>query len=449
MKTNQKLVTALVTIVAATATAHLMQRNGAEAARIGTPPADIQAASLLPGANPPDADTATPEPVRQPENFTVAAADLPGPAAEVVEPAVAPGAPLPTEAMATPDAAVETPADAETAAAPEPVAPVSDETETAAGTATAKPEPEPAVEVTPEPVILAAVTEAAPAAPRTSLAPVPDMPRPPADALAPAPLPETGIGLAKRMASTAEPAAAPAAVEPDAKRNEFGLTCGVILSAAEKPGGMVNLMLTAPCRGDEPITVRHDDLAFTARTNHLGTFAALIPALTREAAFTVAFADGTDSETQLNVPSADAVDRVVLQTAGETGLQIHALEFGAGYDTAGHVWAGQPRDPAAALNTGGGFITQLGDPSLDDAQMAEVYTFPADARTRDGVVRLSVETEVTAYNCGKEVGGRTLQRQADGSIKAVTLTLSMPDCDAIGEFLVLKNLLQDLKIAAN
>ena len=99
--------------------------------------------------------------------------------------------------------------------------------------------------------------------------------------------------------------------------------------------------------------------------------------------------------------------------------------------------------------SGGGFITQLGASSLEGGRIAEVYTFPADPRRRDGVVRLSIETEVTAYNCGKDIAGETIQRQADGKMNSVTVTLAVPDCDAIGEFLVLKNLLQDLKIASN
>ena len=81
--------------------------------------------------------------------------------------------------------------------------------------------------------------------------------------------------------------------------------------------------------------------------------------------------------------------------------------------------------------------------------MAEVYTFPKTAKTRDGVVRLSVEAEVTAYNCETEVTGTTIQRNGIGDVRPVELTLAMPGCEAIGEFLVLKNLLQDLKIASN
>ncbi|NHX28285.1 hypothetical protein HA397_30580, partial [Escherichia coli] len=65
------------------------------------------------------------------------------------------------------------------------------------------------------------------------------------------------------------------------------------------------------------------------------------------------------------------------------------------------------------------------------------------------VVRLNIEAEVTAANCGRELIGETLQPAADGTLTASEINLSVPGCDAAGEFLVLKNLLRDLKIASN
>ncbi|MDJ0628445.1 MAG: hypothetical protein QNJ44_09330 [Rhodobacter sp.] len=407
MKNKQRLVTALVTIVAATATAHLMQRNSSAEARIGAPP-PVQAALVVPLAVPSASVVSNELPVERPSR----------PAA-------------PTVARINP-----APADVEPA----------ETTPVAASDPAAEGAPEPPV---PDRVLLAAATEPVTPAPDQSLQAVPDMPRPPVDALTPTPLPSTGADLADRMAGTDRPDSASAESTGGPRRNEFGLTCGVILSASERPGAMVNLTLTAPCRGEEVITVRHGGLQFSGRMSHLGSYSALVPALAQDAEFTVAFPDGEVSTTQLTVSAANDVERVVLQTRGETGLQIHALEFGADYDMPGHVWAGQPRDAGSAIKTGGGFITQMGDPALDEAHLAEVYTFPADARIRDGVVRLSIEAEVTAYNCAKDIAGQTMQRQADGGMKSVTVTLAMPDCEAIGEFLVLKNLLQDLKIASN
>ena len=62
------------------------------------------------------------------------------------------------------------------------------------------------------------------------------------------------------------------------------------------------------------------------------------------------FADGETSTAGATVPDAAEISRAVLQWKGETGLQIHALEFGADYGGLGHVWYGAPGDPAVTVS---------------------------------------------------------------------------------------------------
>lgn len=81
--------------------------------------------------------------------------------------------------------------------------------------------------------------------------------------------------------------------------------------------------------------------------------------------------------------------------------------------------------------------------------LAEVYTFPSAKSVQDGVVDLSVEAEVTNTNCGLEIEAQTLEMTSNGQMKAHDLTLAVPDCGAIGTFLVLNNLVSDLKVASN
>lgn len=293
---------------------------------------------------------------------------------------------------------------------------------------------------------VAATDDVAPAGIETEL---PTMPDPPLAAMAADPLPDLGSGLALRMASVD---VAPSLPTPDlnnVQRNEFGLSCGAMLTASGTDAAMMSVTLTAPCRGGQTFTLRHGDLVYSDKLSDLGTYMADVPALLAEASVKVTFQDGSSSTADAHVPMAESIERVALVSQGRSGLQIHALEFGADYEDAGHVWSGQSRDPASAAKAGGGFVTVLGDPRIEDGYRAEVYTFPANTRNRQGVVRLSIETEVTAYNCNTEIQGQTLQRQANGTIKPVTLTLALPACDAIGEFLVLKNLLRDLRIASN
>ena len=68
---------------------------------------------------------------------------------------------------------------------------------------------------------------------------------------------------------------------------------------------------------------------------------------------------------------------------------------------------------------------------------------------QEGDVALSVEAEVSEANCGLEIEAQALELRGSGQVKTQNLTLAVPDCDAVGSFLVLNNLLQDLKVAQN
>jgi hypothetical protein len=141
-------------------------------------------------------------------------------------------------------------------------------------------------------------------------------------------------------------------------------------------------------------------------------------------------------------------DRVVVQWRGEAGIQVHAREDGADYGEAGHVWSGAARDVSAVAKGEGGFLTVLGDPDLPNPMQAEVYTFPSAFTESAKDVKLSVEAEVTDRNCGKEIRARAFQYDAGRNVSTQDLTLSVPGCDAVGSFLVLNNLLQDLTVAS-
>ena len=130
-------------------------------------------------------------------------------------------------------------------------------------------------------------------------------------------------------------------------------------------------------------------------------------------------------------------------------MELHAYEFGAGYGEDGHVWAQAPRSPDHALQGNGGFMSVLGDPALPAPMLAQVYSHPKGQALNADVVRVSIEVPITRTNCAADLNAETLQPGADGTMQATALTLAAPGCDGIGEFLVLKNVVRDLKIAAN
>jgi hypothetical protein len=223
--------------------------------------------------------------------------------------------------------------------------------------------------------------------------------------------------------------------------------CEITATGFVKNAAMVEVSMSAPCLPNERVTVHHRGMMFTQTTSSDGTLTATIPALDENALFIFAFSNGDGAVTQIKVPELRQFNRSAIQWKGYAGFEMHAREFGAEYGAAGHVWSGAARNSSYAQQ-GVGFLTRLGDMSAVDPLMAEVYSFPKRAGEQSGIVDLSVEAEVTALNCGQEIEAQTLE-VTDGDVKTHDLILSVPDCDAKDTFLVLNNLVQDLKVAAN
>lgn len=237
--------------------------------------------------------------------------------------------------------------------------------------------------------------------------------------------------------------------ESDAARQVPGCTAAApSFTAVSAAAAMVDLTLESPCHPNARVTLHHNGMMFTQTTNAKGQVSVSVPALAEVAVFMATFANGQSLSARVEVTSLSFYDRAVLQWKGDTGLGIHALEFGADYDEPGHVWSGARGDMAAAARGRSGFLVQLGDAASPDALLAEVYTFPSGTTSRSGDVELSVETEVSILNCSRKIEAQSIQIAPSGAARAQDLVLEMPECDEYGGYLVLKNLLEDLTIAA-
>lgn len=273
------------------------------------------------------------------------------------------------------------------------------------------------------------------------------LPAPPAAALARVPLPQPDVSALAGLTEDSSKNWSPDLQDLD--RSPFGLACDFTVSATAANAAQVRLSILAPCHGNEAVDIRHGDMMVTEVTSQFGSIEITLPALADPAEFTVSLADGSQSSAEISVPDVAEFDRVILQWIGETGLDIHALEFGADYGEDGHVWRQSPRSAEVATAARGGFITTLGAEDQAEGYRAMAYSFPTSSMRKHGVVRLNVEAEVTAYNCGQDMRAQTLQKTGGDWVRVSDLTLSVPGCDAIGDILLLKNLLQDLKIAQN
>ncbi|MGR3273323.1 translocase [Thalassococcus profundi] len=270
------------------------------------------------------------------------------------------------------------------------------------------------------------------------------VPKPPLDLQQLPKLPEPTVQLAR-----VEAPAAPQTADLPKDDVGAGFDCAVDLMAEPAAGAMVSLTLTAPCNGSERVTFHHHGLMFTEVTQPDGTLMVDVPALTESAMFIASFGNGASAVGRAQVTSLPFYDRVAVQWKGDSGLQLHAREFSAEYFGEGHVWSAAAGDVSRAASGDGGFITTLGSGTSPDALRAEVYSFPAGTARRSGEIALTVEAEITAVNCTSDVEAQTLELHKGGDLRVRDLTLAMPDCDSVGDFLVLKNLVEDLTIASN
>ncbi len=233
---------------------------------------------------------------------------------------------------------------------------------------------------------------------------------------------------------------------PDTSDKPPSQSCGVSVTATPSGLGLVDLLVAAPCYPNERLTVHHSGLKVTETTDIEGNLDLSMPALVDPAVIIVAFANGDGAVAQTEVPGLNEFDRVGLQWKGAAGFEVHAREFGALYGSQRDIWAGAPGDPVQALSGEGGFLIRLGDETAPDAMMADIYTYPSGASRHKGVVDLSVEAEVSLFNCGLEIEAQSLEMRDDGVVNR-ELTMAVPGCDTIGSFLVLNNLIEDLTVA--
>jgi len=225
--------------------------------------------------------------------------------------------------------------------------------------------------------------------------------------------------------------------------------CAMTATATPTAAAMVNVTLDAPCADNERVTVHHNGMMFTETTDSDGGLSVTVPAMTEQAVFIIAFSNGDGAVAQTTVPDLGRYDRVALQWRGRAGFELHAREFGADYGQDGHVWTGAPQNAAGMVAGRNGFAMRLGDSLSAEPLIAEIYTFPSGMTERTGTIDLSVEAEVTNGNCGLEIEAQSLEMMGGGRMKTQDLSLSVPDCDAVGSFLVLNNLVSDLKVASN
>ena len=240
--------------------------------------------------------------------------------------------------------------------------------------------------------------------------------------------------------------AVPAEQAPSDPQAE-GDACGISISAKAQPLAMVALTITSRCLPDEQIILHHSGLMFSHKTDAAGIAKMAVPALSAKAIFVATFDNGDGALTMIDVPDADQFQRVALQWQGTKGLQLHAYEAGAGYGSDSQLSLQTAPLDLGSTKANDRFFTKLGTADIADGFHAQVASFPSKDSGETQAIVLTVEAEITDENCGRTVVGEILRRNADNRSNGQQLTLYLPKCDAVGNFIVMGKILEKLEFS--
>ena len=226
----------------------------------------------------------------------------------------------------------------------------------------------------------------------------------------------------------------------------FGLPCGLAVTASAMPGAMVALDVMDPCRPDTDLTITHSGLRFGARTDKMGLVTLDLPALETPAFVTVQTADGAEAMAMAGLPDLGAYLRVAIIWEGDLGLDLHGFAQGAGFGEPGHIWRENPGDLAATMQGGDGVLTALGGPHGTRSLRAQVLTM---ARSRAAATRIALDIPIKPETCGLPLVAEAVQQTDTGALFRQPISLTLPGCDAVGDFLVLQNLFDPPRLVSN
>lgn len=254
-----------------------------------------------------------------------------------------------------------------------------------------------------------------------------------------APIAERAQPEAAAQPEIAAPTTSPAPL------SAFGLPCGLVATASAMPAAMVALDVMDPCRPEATLEISHANLSFSARTDVMGLLTVDIPALETPAFITIKSAED-EVMAIAGLPDLADFARVAITWEGDFGLELHAFEKGAEFGAPGHIWQDAPGRVADALAGNGGFLTRLGDPRIGPRQQVQVYTINrADAAD----LTLSLDIPIKPETCGSPLAARALQVTQGGAIDIWPIRVTLPGCEGVGDFLVLQNIFDAPRLAAN
>ncbi len=223
--------------------------------------------------------------------------------------------------------------------------------------------------------------------------------------------------------------------------------CSVELTTLSMTNARMKLAVAAPCHPNSEATFSYSGLQFRQRLGDSGRLELTLPAFSEFSEIDLILVDGTHASIGAYVAGLQSIERVGISWRGKDDTFLHAYE-GSGTREK-HRWRFSPGSVSRSHMDGGGYMTLLGDPNLDNPQLAQVYSHPSGRVPSANYVKLDVETLRGESDCGGELILRTAHYSPKAGYSRNTNRIHLTACGGENDSLVLNNIVKDLRMALN
>lgn len=223
--------------------------------------------------------------------------------------------------------------------------------------------------------------------------------------------------------------------------------CKINLEGAAVSGANIQLQIDSACKAGQVATINHAGLAFSVEVNAQGETTVTFPAMESEAEVSVSFEDQSSASLTVSVPEIESFVRAGVSWQSGVNLDLNAIEFGAAMGTEGYITPASPRDYRTSRIKGGGYLEQLGDPTLPNGSLTEVYSLPVARNQQRGTIELAILLDNAERYCGQAISAKTSRTREGQEAIVRNVRFNVPLCGtAVGQ-VVLPGAIDDIRIA--
>ncbi|MEH6359630.1 MAG: hypothetical protein V7761_02740 [Amylibacter sp.] len=222
------------------------------------------------------------------------------------------------------------------------------------------------------------------------------------------------------------------------------MDCSISLSAKSLRGARIQLVVKAPCHRNKVITIAHAGLRFNEIVDNKGEITITIPVLSDPANIEVSFADGTSKSISTPVKDLSSLQRTGIAWSGRANLQLNADErfFDSSHNE--QITKLNTRSYKRSYLQGGGYLTMLGNSDVENGKFIQIYSVE---NPNDVFIDFMVVLENPKHLCGTGFSINTMRYAANLGTQIASKNVSVKNCSADNQSIVLKNILRSLIVA--